>query len=129
MKIGDIFYGVHLSAINEPIEVYEVIFIQNNKFYQSYNVDVEPIIGTTGIFTFPFNFDLDNDLLTAYYSYQAIWIYSKNIDLIVELNEKLLNGENVIEDISLEAWDIWDNRWIHLDPNYLQISKGNIYMF
>lgn len=116
MQIGDIFYGVDWFAVDQPIEINKIVSVEYNHVKQCYRLDVESIIGTGGIFTFPFDFDLDNNLLTAYYNPECIWIYSKNIDLIVNLNEKILSGFSSIEDISLNAWDEFSEKWITLDP-------------
>lgn len=111
MQVGDIFYGVDWFATNKPVEVYQITHIEYYSNY--YDVSIEVIIGGTGKFTFPNNWNA-NELLTSFYSDESIWIYSKNIEALVNLNEKILNGQSTVEDISLRAWDIWNHKWIKL---------------
>lgn len=116
MQVGDIFYGIDWYGTNKPIEVYQITHIKHCDTF--YDVAVEVIIGDTGIFKFPNDWN-PNELLTDYYSDESIWIYSKNIEALVDLNEKILNGHSAIEDISLKAWDVWNHKWINLSPSDL----------
>ena len=111
MQVGDIFYGIDWFSTDKPIEVYQITHITYYDTY--YEVFVEVIIGDIGVFKFPNDWD-PNELLTSLYSYESIWIYSKNIEALINLNEKILNGQSPVEDISLEAWHIWNNKWIKL---------------
>lgn len=111
MQIGDIFYGIDWFATDRSIEIYQITRIEYYNTY--YDVSVEVIIGDTGIFRFPNDWD-PNELLTNFYSNETIWIYSKNIEALVDLNEKILTGQSPVEDISLKAWHVWDNKWIKL---------------
>lgn len=117
IQVNDIFYGVNwFGTDNNYIEVYRVIGI--NQFHTYCDIFVEPIIGEDITFRFPNNWSPDT-LLTAYYCNPSIWIYSENLELIVNLNEKILNGYVPIEDISLNAWDVWNHKWFTLNPNKL----------
>ena len=116
MQVGDIFYGVDWFGTDKPIEIYQITHIEYYNTY--YNVSVEVIIGDTGIFKFPNDWN-PNELLIDFYSDESIWIYSKNIEALVDLNEKILNGQSPVEDISLEAWHVWDHKWIKLNPGDL----------
>lgn len=113
MQVGDIFYGIDWFATDKPIEIYQITYIEYYDTY--YDVFVEVIIGDGGIFIFPNDWN-PSELLTDFYSYESIWIYSKNIEALVDLNEKILNGHSAIEDISLKAWSVWDHKWITLNP-------------
>ena len=111
LKPGDVFYGINVS---DPGSI-EVNKVKNIHYRGSYvKLEVETIIGMDGgEYTFPIDYDLNKPIITQY-SFETIWIYSTDIEAIVELNENLLKDQEgfVKSKYGHPRWSIWTHCWI-----------------
>ena len=103
---GDIFYGINVF---QPgcMEINCVTNVINSDYTNSINVEVQPIIGTGGNYSFPVQYDFSVPIICVYHD-RCVWIYGKNVDNIASINELLLSKDlNSSDFANIITWSVW----------------------